>query len=144
LSVHDGVNATGNLLATLPLELQFNRNCTGDPTGQYCNWTAVGVLFNGTARSIDFAGGANFVTFDDITFGSDRPGPPTGIPEPGQAPGSFVCAPCRDPFVRETPLHDRNRANLRRRSWHLPERRVLCKRYLSRWRARDVAGQLAA
>jgi hypothetical protein len=83
VSVYDGVDATGNLLATLPLELQFNRDCVGDPTGQYCNWTAVGVLFDGKARSINFAGGANFVAFDDITFGSDRPGPPTGIPEPG-------------------------------------------------------------
>ena len=79
VSVWDDVNGGGNLLASLPLRRQFNENCTGDPNGAYCNWTAVGVLFNGVAKSIDFAGGANFVAFDDITFGTDRPGE---VPEP--------------------------------------------------------------
>ena len=79
VSVWDGVNATGNLLASLPLRQQFNDNCVGDPSGAYCNWTAVGVLFDGVAKSIDFAGGANFVAFDDITFGTDVPGE---VPEP--------------------------------------------------------------
>jgi len=78
VSVYDGLNATGNLLATLPLRRQFDNNCVGDPTGQYCNWTPVGVLFNGIAKSIDFAGGANFVAFDNITFGTDNP----SVPEP--------------------------------------------------------------
>lgn len=84
VSVYDGVDGTGNLLASLDLSAQGFDNCTGDPTGAYCNWTAVGVLFNGVARSIDFGGTANFTGFDDITFGSDRPGePPSGVPEPG-------------------------------------------------------------
>jgi hypothetical protein len=74
------VNGTGSLLASLDLVAQFDEGCAGDPTGDYCNWTPVGVLFAGVARSIDFGGAANFIGFDDITFGSDKPGV---VPEPG-------------------------------------------------------------
>jgi len=79
VNVYDGLNGSGNLLASLDLTAQGFHTWTGDPNGAYCNWTAVGVLFNGVAKSIDFAGGANFVAFDDITFGTDRPGE---VPEP--------------------------------------------------------------
>jgi hypothetical protein len=83
VTVYDGVDATGNILGTLDLVAQFTDNCVGDPTGSFCNWTAVGVLFAGTARSIDFGGTANQTGFDEITFGSDRPGgDPTAVPEP--------------------------------------------------------------
>jgi hypothetical protein len=78
--VYSGVNGTGSLLASLDLVAQFDEGCAGDPTGDYCNWTPVGVLFAGIARSIDFGGAANFIGFDDITFGSDKPGV---VPEPG-------------------------------------------------------------
>ena len=82
VSVWDGLGATGNQLGTLNLTAQFNGNgCVGDPNGQLCNWTAVGVAFAGTAMSIDFGGTANLTAFDDITFGSKDPGPPP-IPEP--------------------------------------------------------------
>jgi hypothetical protein len=82
VSVYDALNGTGNLLASLNLSAQYNNNCVGDPTGAYCNWTAVGVNFSGTAYSINFGGTANFSTFDNITFGSATPG--TGaVPEPG-------------------------------------------------------------
>ena len=53
-------------------------NCTGDPTGAFCNWTAVGVAFAGIAKSIDFGGTANQTGFDNITFGADTP----VVPEP--------------------------------------------------------------
>lgn len=83
ISVYDGVDATGNQLATLPLIAQHTQNCTGDPTGIYCNWTPVGVNFTGTAQSINFAGSAGFVAFDEITFGSANPGGGNGaVPEP--------------------------------------------------------------
>ena len=82
VSVWDGLGATGNQLGTLNLTAQFNGNgCVGDPNGGFCNWTAVGVAFAGTAMSIDFGGTANQTAFDDITFGSKDPGPPP-IPEP--------------------------------------------------------------
>ncbi len=79
VTVYDGLGGTGNVLATLQLDAQFSDNCSGDPTGAFCNWTAVGVNFAGTAYSIDFGGTANQTGFDDITFGSATPG---GVPEP--------------------------------------------------------------
>lgn len=83
VTVWDGLNGTGNLLGTLNLTAQGFNNCVGDPTGDFCNWTAVGVAFGGTARSINFGGTANQTGFDDITFGSARPGGDTDVPEPG-------------------------------------------------------------
>jgi hypothetical protein len=80
VSVYDGLNGAGALLASLDLAAQFNDRCVGDPMGAFCNWTAIGVAFAGTARSIDFGGAANFIGFDNITFGSDTPGV---VPEPG-------------------------------------------------------------
>ncbi|MGQ5701399.1 PEPxxWA-CTERM sorting domain-containing protein [Sandaracinobacteroides sp. A072] len=79
VTVYDGAGGTGNVLATLQLDAQGFDNCSGDPTGAFCNWTAVGVNFAGTAYSIDFGGTANQTGFDDITFGSATPG---GVPEP--------------------------------------------------------------
>ncbi len=81
ISVYDGPNATGSILAQLVLDAQAGQNCTGDPTGGYCNWTPVGVAFAGTAYSIDFGGTADLTGYDNITFGSDTPGNP-GVPEP--------------------------------------------------------------
>jgi len=78
--VYDGLDGTGNVLATIPLSVQNADNCTGDPNGSYCNWTPVGVTFSGTARSVAFGGTANFIVFDDITLGSSTPG--GVIPEP--------------------------------------------------------------
>jgi hypothetical protein len=79
VTVWDGLNGTGNVLASLDLTAQGFDNCTGDPSGAFCNWTPVGVLFAGTAFSIDFGGTANQTGFDEITFGTDDPG---RVPEP--------------------------------------------------------------
>lgn len=78
VTVWDGVGATGNLLGSIDLAAQHTQNCVGDPSGTFCNWTAVGVAFAGTARSIDFGGTANQTGYDNITFGTDVP----RIPEP--------------------------------------------------------------
>lgn len=80
ISVYDGLNGTGNVLATMSLAQQFNLNCTGDPNGQYCNWTPIGVTFSGLAKSVAFAGAPNFIAFDNITLGSATPG--GQVPEP--------------------------------------------------------------
>ncbi|MCB1937720.1 MAG: PEP-CTERM sorting domain-containing protein [Rhodocyclaceae bacterium] len=83
VNVFDGLNATGNLLASLNLTAQHTDNCTGDPNGTFCNWTAVGASFNGVAKSIDFGGTVNQTGYDDITFGSATAGDRgTSIPEP--------------------------------------------------------------
>ncbi|GGE16275.1 hypothetical protein GCM10011529_23330 [Polymorphobacter glacialis] len=80
VSVWDGINGTGNLLGTLNLLAQYTDGCTGDPSGTFCNFSAIGIDFAGTARSINFGGTANQTGFDDITFGSATPG--GGVPEP--------------------------------------------------------------
>ena len=56
--------------------------CAGDPNGQYCHFTAIGVAFPGTAFSVSFAGATNGIGFDDITIGSDQAG---NTPEPSTA-----------------------------------------------------------
>ena len=83
VTVYDGFDATGNVLATLDL-IANGQSCGGDPTGQFNCWTAVGVPFAGTALSVDFGGVVNQIGFDDVTFGSVRPGggDPTAVPEP--------------------------------------------------------------
>jgi hypothetical protein len=75
VTVYDGLNGTGNVLAQLPLSAQYDLGCTGDPNGEYCNWTAVGASFDGTARSISLAGTADHVGYDNITFGAVVPVP---------------------------------------------------------------------
>ncbi len=77
VSVYDGINKTGNLLATIPLAVTSSDG--GDPTGAYSPFFPVGVSFSGTARSVDFGGTADQVAFDNVTFGSAVP---TGVPEP--------------------------------------------------------------
>jgi hypothetical protein len=81
INVWDGLNATGNLLASLNVVAQFNVGCSGDPSGSFCNFTAVGVNFAGTAQSIDFGGTASQTGYDNITFGSSTP--VTAVPELG-------------------------------------------------------------
>ena len=71
--VYDGLNATGNVLATLNLPLTPN-NGAPDPTGVYSPLVPFGVTFTGVAHSVDFGGSANSVGFDNITLGSGTPG----------------------------------------------------------------------
>jgi hypothetical protein len=80
VNVYDGLDGAGTLLASLTLVAQNSDQCVGDPSGDFCNWTAIGVLFDGVARSIDFGGTANQTAFDNITFGTDDP---SRVPEPG-------------------------------------------------------------
>ena len=78
VSVYDGLNGTGNLLATLNLFPNAG-SCPGY-SAAFCPFSPIGVLFAGTAKSVSFAGVANQIVFDDITFGTDIPGP--AVPEP--------------------------------------------------------------
>jgi hypothetical protein len=80
VNVFDGPNGTGNILGTLNLSPNAGL-CPGYHAG-FCPFGASGVSFIGTALSVGFAGVANQIVFDDVTFGSADPGVP-GIPEPG-------------------------------------------------------------
>ena len=76
VSVYDGLGGTGTLLATLNLPTNGG-SCPGYGAG-FCPFGASGIAFAGTALSVSFAGSANQIVFDDVTFGSITP----GIPEP--------------------------------------------------------------
>ena len=81
VTVYDGLNGTGNVLATLDLSPNAG-SCPGYGAG-FCPFSPVGVLFDGTALSIGFGGVANQIVFDDITFGSEIPGRGNNaVPEP--------------------------------------------------------------
>ncbi|WP_376696213.1 hypothetical protein [Wenzhouxiangella sp. EGI_FJ10305] len=77
--VYDGLDGTGNVLATLDLPVTPT-NGDPDPTGQFSPLVSTGVNFSGTARSVDFGGTIDQIGFDNITLGSSVPGgaaPPT-------------------------------------------------------------------
>jgi hypothetical protein len=70
ITVWDGPDATGSLLASLNLPVTPT-----DGSGYiYDNWQDVNVFFNGTARSVDFGGTANYIGFDNVKLGA--------VPEP--------------------------------------------------------------
>ncbi|MDQ6924834.1 MAG: PEP-CTERM sorting domain-containing protein [Candidatus Eremiobacteraeota bacterium] len=83
IRVFDGLNDTGNLLATLtlPTTLSAGAACPNNPGARFCPFVPIGVAFSGTARSIDFGGTTNQIAFDNITFGSATP--MSAVPEPG-------------------------------------------------------------
>lgn len=86
IDVYDGLNATGNLLASIELDDNIDA-CAGDPTGEYCRWTPIGVSFGGIAHSVDFRGATNNIGFDNITLGSFTPGRPS-VPDIPDTPGN--------------------------------------------------------
>jgi hypothetical protein len=81
INVYSGLDGTGTLLASLALPTTPSGPCPGYDAG-FCPFYPIGVAFAGTAESIDFGGTANQIVFDDVTFGSVTPGPPTSTPEP--------------------------------------------------------------
>lgn len=80
VSVYDGLNGTGNLLASVNLSTTTS-SCDAAYNAGFCPFVDIGVAFSGTAKSVSFAGVANQIVFDDITFGSATPDPES-IPEP--------------------------------------------------------------
>ncbi|MEM6396975.1 MAG: HYR domain-containing protein, partial [Bacteroidota bacterium] len=74
ITIYDGLDGTGNILATQTfLPTGFDPN-GGDPSGLFNIWQPVSIPFTGTARSIVLIGVANQVGFDDVTLGSITPG----------------------------------------------------------------------
>lgn len=84
VSVFDDLNGAGNLLATLTLSTTASA-CGTEYNAGFCPFYSIGVGFAGIAKSVSFAGVANQIVFDDITFGSITPDP-----DPVSAPGAFA------------------------------------------------------
>lgn len=82
VSIFDGVNGSGTLLATTALPGTAG---TCDPAisggATYCPFASFSLSFSGTAKSVVFGGPTNAQVFDDFTFGSVTPGGGT-VPEP--------------------------------------------------------------
>ncbi len=74
-SIFDGLNGSGNLLASLTLDTTPNPNCDTFT----CNFEIASLSFDGTARSVIFGGVANRIGFDNVTFGAADP---NVVPEP--------------------------------------------------------------
>ena len=83
VAVYDGVNGTGNLLATINLATT-PRNCPGF-NASFCPFVAINLHFSGVARSVAFSGVDNEIVFDDLTFESDVVGSDP-VPLPGAIP----------------------------------------------------------
>lgn len=83
VTVWSGLDGTGTELASIDLSAQFDVDCAAGSVTSFCNWTAGGATFSGTAESIDFNGVENEVGFDEITLGSGSPGNSGVTPEPG-------------------------------------------------------------
>ncbi len=71
VTVYDGPNATGNILAVMTLATT-GIDCNGS-TQPYSCWDPVGASFTGTAMSVDFGGLANGIEVDNMTLGSPTP-----------------------------------------------------------------------
>lgn len=85
VTIYDGLDGTGNVLATI--NLPTTPNGGGDPAcnfNEFCPFVPVGVTFNGIAKSVDFGGSANQIVFDniEITLVSR-----TTVPEPASVLG---------------------------------------------------------
>ena len=78
VKIYDGLNGTGNLLASLDVIAQGNDGCVGDPNGTFCNWTDIGASFSGIAYSVSFGGTADLIAYDNVTIGSA-----SAVPVPG-------------------------------------------------------------
>ena len=72
ISIWSGLNGTGGVLATLNLIALGTDNT---PDALYDRWALVGASFVGVAYSVTFEGTANYIIFDDVTFGSTVPAP---------------------------------------------------------------------
>lgn len=73
-SIYDGLNGTGNLLASNTLSPLGSTSGGGDPNGAFNRWALNGTGFAGTARSVVFGGVADQIGFDNVVFG-DIPAP---------------------------------------------------------------------
>jgi len=78
VSIWDGVNGTGNLLAYTGLPT-LSSNC-GGAAGDFNCWSPIALTFLGTAKSVTWSGTGNFLGIDDVKLSTvDRT---NSVPEP--------------------------------------------------------------
>jgi len=80
LQVWSGLNGTGSVLGTLLLPVTPQGGGAACGGQAFCPFVAAGVGFAGTALSVTFAGVADQIAFDNVTFGAVVPG--GVVPEP--------------------------------------------------------------
>lgn len=77
VNVFDGLNASGNVLASFELPAQAYYECSGDSDGTFCNWGLATAALSGTGRSIEFGAGSSpidyqgrsgWIGYDNISF----------------------------------------------------------------------------
>ena len=78
VNVYEGLNGSGELLATL--DLAENLAGCDDADNYVCRFTEASVAFSGVARSVLFVGVAGQIGLDDIVFGAAAPS--GDVPEP--------------------------------------------------------------
>jgi hypothetical protein len=69
VTIYDGSNGTGNVLASIALTL----NNSGCNTYALCVWSPIGVPLTATAKSIRFTGAANYLGIGAIHLGQKIP-----------------------------------------------------------------------
>jgi hypothetical protein len=78
VTIYDGLNQTGNILASLVLPVTPPLP-PGSP--DFNNWVSMTMNFAGTARSVNLSGAAaTFIAFDNVALGEAQP--PVLVPEP--------------------------------------------------------------
>jgi len=91
VEVYSGLDGTGSLLASTNLPMTNPGTIGGDPNGFYDGWEPVSLPFSGTAMSVVFGGSADYIGFDDVTFGSTQPGgDPNNVPLSNWAIGFVI------------------------------------------------------
>ena len=83
IQLFDGLNGTGNSLATLSLPKTL-ATCSG--LGDYCPFVPTALSFTGTAKSISFMNARDQIVFDDVTFDNVLSGPVNPVPVPASLP----------------------------------------------------------
>ncbi len=68
--VYDGLDGSGNVLATIHLPVTPT---TGETPYLWDNWQPIGMEFTGVAHSVDFSGTIDQIGFDNITIGTNDP-----------------------------------------------------------------------
>jgi hypothetical protein len=68
IKVFDGLDGSGNELGVLQLPLTPDTG-SPDPTGSFSPFFSVEVAFEGTAKSVSFAGTENQIGFDNLLLG---------------------------------------------------------------------------